>query len=279
MSDSKKGGDNTKKIEALQHAAREFDLLAGEEGAGQAGGETFIQSLQPFGTGSPGAPEKHEGVQHKAQIADPALVGMTRNLKFAEALIGEQKELDPNTRAFLEGQLGQSLANVKVYSGKHTDMAVRAMGAEAFAVEHHVFFRSGLYNPSTSEGIGLLAHEVAHTIQGSGGTSGDKEEEARGVQSRASQMAEQAGQPGYGDGLGDMDLAMDQAAGSMGDVPVQASSMAIPGEGKDEEEDVNPADTSRAPDEGKVFEILRDAIFQKLRDEIDLQYNIHGIDI
>ena len=271
--------DPQQAVDALQQAAREFDLLSGEEGAGQSGGETFIQALQPFGTGAQGAPERQEGPQHKAVGGDPALIGITRNLKFAEALVSERKELDPSTRSFLQGQLGGEVGNVKVYTGQFADMAARALGAEAFAVERHVFFRSDAFRPGTSEGLGLLAHEVAHTMQ-SGGGRDERESEARSIQQ---QVAGRAGSSeGYGGGAqGDMELAMDQApaSGGGGGGAVDSSASAIPGEGKDEDEDVNPADTSRAPDEGKVFMILKRAVFDRLRETAEMAYTIHGVDV
>jgi len=268
--------DPKKAAQALEQAAREFDLLAGEEGAGQAGGETFIQALQPFGSGAPGAAEKQEGPQHKAQGSDPALLGMTRNLKFAESLVSEQKEFDPSTRSILEGRLGQSLGNVKIYTGKFADMAARSLGAEAFAVGRNIFFRSDKFNPSTSEGLGLLAHEATHTLQSGSGTRDEKESEARAAQA---EVGSQQGGGGGGGGGSDMELALEQAVSGGGDVPIEAASSNIPGEGKTEDEDVNPADTSRAPDEGKIFEILRRAILQRMRDQVEEEFTIHGVDV
>lgn len=276
MPDNKKN-DPQQATDALQQAAREFDLLSGEEGAGQSGGETFIQALQPFGTGAQGGPERQEGPQHKAVGGDPALTGITRNLKFAEALVAERKELDPGVRSFLKGQLGAGADNVKVYTGQFADMAARSLGAEAFAVERHVFFRSDAFRPGSTEGLGLLAHEVAHTLQ-SGGGRDEREQEARSIQERAAQSA--GGGGSYGGS--DMELAQEQApasGGAGGGGAVDSASAAIPGEGKDEEEDVNPADTSRAPDEGKLYELLRHAIFQRFRDEAEMAYTIHGVDI
>ncbi|MEA2532952.1 MAG: hypothetical protein QOJ93_763, partial [Actinomycetota bacterium] len=41
----------------------------------------------------------------------------------------------------------------------------RAIGADAFAWSHHIFFRDGAYRPDTRDGLALLAHEATHTLQ------------------------------------------------------------------------------------------------------------------
>ena len=44
--------------------------------------------------------------------------------------------------------------------------------ANAYTVGQHVFFAAGSYNPHSADGKRLLAHELSHTVQQSGGASG-----------------------------------------------------------------------------------------------------------
>ncbi len=267
-------------VDALRKAARAFEKASGEQGEGQAGGESFAQALQPFVPGARGIGDRPEGVEHKAEKADPALLGVTRNLRFAQALVNEEQELEPGVRSVLEGKLGRSLANVKIYAGRYADLAARALGAKAFAIGQRIFFRADSFHPTTSEGLGILAHEAMHTVQDQGGSVSEKEEQAREFQSRASQLAESAGEMGYGGAgfLDDMELAIEHTVGKAVDT-IDTSSLAKPGgTGRSPDEDMSPANVSKAPDEDFLMHVLRKALFEKIRDEIEMEYTIHGVD-
>jgi len=76
------------------------------------------------------------------------------------------RRLDERSQARLERLLGRDLSGVRVHTGERAQRAAQAMGAQAFAVgERDVFFGQGGYDPSSRQGIGLLAHEVAHTVE------------------------------------------------------------------------------------------------------------------
>lgn len=68
-------------------------------------------------------------------------------------------------RAELEAALGFDLGEVRVHTGADADDAARNLGARAFAVGRDIGFRAGAYDPTTPEGVRLIAHEVAHTTQ------------------------------------------------------------------------------------------------------------------
>jgi uncharacterized protein DUF4157 len=68
-----------------------------------------------------------------------------------------------------EAALGADLSAVRVHDDDASQHAARAVGAKAFAVGHDIHFAAGRYDPSSPEGEHLLAHEVAHTVQQSGG--------------------------------------------------------------------------------------------------------------
>ena len=86
-----------------------------------------------------------------------------------ESLSGGGSSLDENTRGKLERGLGSSLAGVRIHTGEEADHLSREMHAVAFTTGQDIFFRSGLFNPHTPEGLRLLAHEATHTVQQSHG--------------------------------------------------------------------------------------------------------------
>jgi Domain of unknown function (DUF4157) len=83
-------------------------------------------------------------------------------------------------RRDLERALGVALDEVRVHTGGDADEAARALGARAFAVDQDIGFRAGAYQPDQPDGVHLIAHEVAHTVQavqarGAGATGGISE--------------------------------------------------------------------------------------------------------
>jgi plasmid stability protein len=83
---------------------------------------------------------------------------------------GTGQGLEGSTRSFLEPKFGHNFANVKIHADGHADQMSKAVNARAFTTGQDVFFRQGEYNPNSSEGMHLLAHELTHTIQQSRGS-------------------------------------------------------------------------------------------------------------
>jgi hypothetical protein len=61
--------------------------------------------------------------------------------------------------------LGHSVGDVRVHTGPAAAALTRAVSARAFATGTDIFFAPGEYQPHTSSGRELIAHEVAHTDQ------------------------------------------------------------------------------------------------------------------
>ena len=82
-----------------------------------------------------------------------------------QAARGGGQPLNSDTRSALETGLGADLSSVRVHTSSQADNMARSVQARAFTTGNDIFFRSGAYQPSTREGIRLLAHEATHTIQ------------------------------------------------------------------------------------------------------------------
>ena len=81
--------------------------------------------------------------------------------------------LHPIARTKLEPAMGLDLSAVTIHHDAHADSLARAVDAEAFTTGSHIFFREGRYDPHSSSGLRLLAHEITHTSQqGRGAVSG-----------------------------------------------------------------------------------------------------------
>jgi hypothetical protein len=77
--------------------------------------------------------------------------------------------LAPPVRRSYERFFGADLAHVRVHDDGNAARAARSIGAQAFAHGSHLYFDSGRYSPHSGRGRRLLAHELTHTLQGSGG--------------------------------------------------------------------------------------------------------------
>ncbi|MFT5819265.1 MAG: hypothetical protein ACI8ZM_000488 [Crocinitomix sp.] len=73
--------------------------------------------------------------------------------------------LPKTTRSFMENGIGADFGNVKIHTGSNAVQMSQELGAQAFTHGNHVYFNSGKYNPSSSQGKHLLAHELVHTVQ------------------------------------------------------------------------------------------------------------------
>jgi len=88
-----------------------------------------------------------------------------------EVLRSPGRPLDDQTRGFMESRFNHDFSGVRVHTDERAAESAQAVNALAYTVGNHVAFGAGQYAPGTSGGRGLLAHELAHTVQ-QGGTSG-----------------------------------------------------------------------------------------------------------
>lgn len=86
-----------------------------------------------------------------------------------QAARGGGKALDKGTLSSMEQGFGANFGSVRVHTGGQADTLNRSLNSRAFTVGSDIFFRSGEYNPGSSGGKQLLAHELTHTVQQSGG--------------------------------------------------------------------------------------------------------------
>ncbi len=77
---------------------------------------------------------------------------------------GSGTGLDGGVRGRFESDLGD-LSDVTVHTDDTADQLNRSVSAKAFATGTDVYFAKGQYNPGSSDGDRLIAHELAHVVQ------------------------------------------------------------------------------------------------------------------
>jgi hypothetical protein len=88
-----------------------------------------------------------------------------------EADRGGGAPLPMAVREPLQEQLGADLGATRVHTDATADGLARSVRATAFTTGSDIFFSSGSYQPGTSAGRELIAHEAVHVVQQSGGVA------------------------------------------------------------------------------------------------------------
>ncbi len=85
-----------------------------------------------------------------------------------QAKRGKGKPLPAATKSFMEERFGNDFSQVRIHTDHTAVQLSQDLQAKAFTHGHDIYFNSGQYNPSSTAGKRLLAHELTHTIQQKG---------------------------------------------------------------------------------------------------------------
>lgn len=75
------------------------------------------------------------------------------------------RALDPASQSSMQSKFGQDFSGVRVHTDQQAASMAENMNARAFTTGRDVFFARGQYEPGSTEGKGLLAHELTHVVQ------------------------------------------------------------------------------------------------------------------
>ncbi len=78
---------------------------------------------------------------------------------------GAGQSLPADTRAYMEPRFGADFSGVRVHSDPEAADLSRSLGAQAFTHGQDVYMGAGKYDPGTTAGKRLLAHELTHIVQ------------------------------------------------------------------------------------------------------------------
>ncbi|HTE28499.1 eCIS core domain-containing protein [Flavitalea sp.] len=106
-------------------------------------------------------------VQKKSDGSKPASSQLSSRI---EQSAGKGKGMGTKTRDAMESSFGHNFSDVNIHTGAESMEMNRELGAQAFTHGKDIYFNSGKYNPDTSSGKQLLAHELTHVVQQNGAT-------------------------------------------------------------------------------------------------------------
>lgn len=78
---------------------------------------------------------------------------------------GNGNPLPTNIRASMEDKMNADFDNVNIHTDSQAVQMNQSLGSEAFTHGNDIYFNRGKYNPDTSSGKHLLAHELTHVQQ------------------------------------------------------------------------------------------------------------------
>lgn len=81
---------------------------------------------------------------------------------------GSGSRLDNRAKDYMEERFGVDFSDVRIHTNSQAVQMSEDLNAKAFTVGNDIYFNQGQFNPNSSSGKHLLAHELTHTIQQSG---------------------------------------------------------------------------------------------------------------
>lgn len=110
--------------------------------------------------------EEEETLQTKSNSkTNTASKGLSQQLKSKS---GKGRRLSESTQAEMESAFKTDFSDVNIHTDLDAIVLNKELGAQAFTHGKDVYFNSGKYNPDSSAGKHLLAHELTHVVQQKG---------------------------------------------------------------------------------------------------------------
>lgn len=78
---------------------------------------------------------------------------------------GGGQPLEPEVRGEMEARLGHDFGDVRLHTDSAATASAQAVNAHAYTVGSNVVFQRDQYDPSSTVGRTMLAHELTHVVQ------------------------------------------------------------------------------------------------------------------
>ena len=128
-----------------------------------SGGGSAQSSLQRAGRNTAATPAADTNEPEQPSVKRQS---DTREVKRAEAKSGSLGDSLPSpVRKQMESRLGMDLSGVPVHADAAAAKEASSIGARAFTKDRELYFAQGRYNPNSSSGQALIAHELTHVAQ------------------------------------------------------------------------------------------------------------------
>jgi hypothetical protein len=134
----------------------------------QVQAKPIAEQISPLIQREPEEEKKEEGLQAKEKASRLGEVSSGFESRI-NSIKGGGQPLSQSTRAFFEPRFGYNFGDVRVHADSESAKAARSLNARAFTVGRNIAFGAGQHSSEAPEGKRLLAHELTHVVQQSGG--------------------------------------------------------------------------------------------------------------
>ena|GEM_PF-2410947 len=124
-----------------------------------------VMASSPHSAVSSSAPRIQRFTRHAAEAPNN-----TVPVSVDRVLATSGKPLEASIQQEMGQRFGSDFSNVRVHSGAAAEQSARDVNANAYTVGNNIVFGAGQYTPATNQGRRLLAHELTHVVQQSGGS-------------------------------------------------------------------------------------------------------------
>lgn len=160
-----------KRDDSVQRAAEEEELQAKHDDSVQREEEDELQMKED---GSVQREAAGPEVGHEGGAASHATGDAINRAK------GGGRGIPENVRGKMESSFGADFSNVRVHSDGESQSLNKKVGAKAFTTGPDIFFGKSGFNPASSSGQELLAHELTHVVQQGAARSLDEDAHSAG---------------------------------------------------------------------------------------------------
>jgi len=108
--------------------------------------------------------EEEEKNMQRKESDNKAMTSSAQTENYISSLSGGDP-LSKKEKTFFESRMGYDFSNVRIHNNNKANESASNINALAYTHGNDIIFNSGQYQPGTTEGKKLLAHELTHVVQ------------------------------------------------------------------------------------------------------------------
>lgn len=109
--------------------------------------------------------EDDKKVLRRKEVNSEAALTNVPAENYINSLNGKGKSLSHEERSFFEPRLGYDFSDVQLHTDSNANQSAKNINALAYTHGNNIIFGPGKYQPGTTEGKKLMAHELTHVVQ------------------------------------------------------------------------------------------------------------------
>ena len=114
------------------------------------------------------ADQKEEEKHIAKKESGPSNEGSAKTGAYIRSLHGKGSPLPKEAQLFFGKRMAFDFSAVRIHTGSEAEQSAKNVNAKAYTTGDNIVFNKGQYNPDSTDGKKLLAHELTHVVQQKG---------------------------------------------------------------------------------------------------------------